>query len=116
LDLSSVVDILFTKWDRVEGDAKASIHKAYIAQVESKLKAEFASRLASLSFFRIAARPDPSSPLPFGYQLDELITAWMAPRLQHPMPPLRFYELPNLRESERYLRRHLPQYFEQEEE
>ncbi len=115
LDQSSIVDVLITKWDKVELDAKADIHKSFVSQVELKLKADFANRLACLRFFRVAARPDQGSSLPLGYQLDELLTAWLTPRRQLPMPPLRFQEPSNLRESERYLRRRLPKYFEPEE-
>lgn len=115
LDQSSIVDVLITKWDKVERDAKANMHKSFVSQVELKLKADFADRLASLRFFRVAARPDEGSPLPLGYQLDELLAAWLTPRAQLPAPPMRFQEPSNLRESERYLRRRLPQYFEPEE-
>lgn len=113
---SSIVDVLITKWDKVELDAKANIHKSFVSQVELKLKADFADRLASLRFFRVAARPDEGSPLPLGYQLDELLTAWLTPRAQLPTPPVRFQEPSDLRESERYLRRRLPQYFDPKEE
>lgn len=116
LDRSSVVDVLITKWDKVLSHAKTDLHQAFIAeQVEASLQDEFGERLRCLTCFRVAARPDGNSDLDPCYQLDGVLSVWLAPAPSLAMPPLEFDEPADLRESERYLSRRLPQYVAKKE-
>lgn len=110
LDRTSVVDVLFTKWDLVLSDQKSDVHRAFIDKVEAMLRKEFAERLGSLTFFRVAARPDEKSGLGLCHQMDVVLSHWFEPQPTIPTPRLQFDEPADLRESERYLSRRLPQY------
>lgn len=110
LDRASVVDVLFTKWDLVISDQKSDHHLAFAEKVEATLRKEYAERLGCLTFFRIAARPDEKSNLPPCHQLDVVLSHWFAPQPTITTPQLQFDEPADLRESERYLSRRLPQY------
>lgn len=110
LDRSSVVDVLITKWDRVLADPKSAMHKAFIEKVEATLLKEFADRLGCLTCFRVAARPDETSDLGLCHQMDVVLSQWLAPKQPMMMPPIQFDVPADLRESERYLYRRLPQY------
>ena len=115
LDRSSVVDVLITKWDRVLADPKSAMHKGFIEKVEATLLKEFADRLGSLTCFRVAARPDETSDLGLCHQMDVVLSQWLAPKQTMAMPPLQFDVPADLRESERYLYRRLPQYVARKE-
>ena len=115
LDRSSVVDVLITKWDRVLSDQKSALHTAFIDKTEAMLRTEFADRLGCLTCFRVAARPDETSDLGLCHQMDVVLSHWLAPKQPMAMPPLQFDVPADLRESERYLYRRLPQYVARKE-
>lgn len=115
LDRNSVVDVLITKWDRVLSDPKSAMHRGFIEKVEAALATDFASRLGCLTCFRVAARPDETSDLSLCHQMDVVMSKWFAPKPPMAMPPLQFDVPADLRESERYLYRRLPQYVARKE-
>lgn len=115
LDRGSVVDMLITKWDRVQSDPKSALHTAFIDKTEAMLRTEFADRLGCLTCFRVAARPDEASELGLCHQMELLLSNWCVPKPPLVVPPLQFTESADLRESERYLHRRLPQYVARKE-
>lgn len=115
LDRTSAVDILITKWDKVLSDPKSAHHKEFVEQTEQMLRAEFEPKLGQLAFHRIAARPDETSELDLCHQMDGMISRWLAPKPPLAAPPLLFSMPDDLRESERYLYRRLPQYVAKKE-
>lgn len=115
LGQESIVDILFTKWDKLLTSEKASQHQAFVEQTEQMIQAEFGTRLGLLTSYRVAARPDESSGLNLCHQMGDMLSRWMAPPAAIATPPLRFSVPNDLRESERYLYRRLPQYVAKKE-
>jgi hypothetical protein len=73
LNKNSFIDIVFSKWDLIVLDLNmgGDIIK-FTNIIESDLRRNFESKFGMLNFFKIAARPEPSSGLPFGYNLVEL--------------------------------------------
>ena len=77
LGRSSLIDVLFTKWDLVQNRAEESAAEEYIASLKAKMKSRFASRVGRLRFFRVAVRPVGGSKLPFAYGLSNIFPAWV---------------------------------------
>lgn len=67
------VDILFTKYDLLDKNEQAL---KFLKNIENKLKRHFSSRVHTLRFFEIAARPD-NSELGYGYGLEKLFPFWV---------------------------------------
>jgi hypothetical protein len=77
LESKTVVDIVFTKWDRIhalEGDAAENV-KQFIGMVCDEIKKLFSEKGNSLNFYEVAARPK-NSELEFGHGLSELFACW----------------------------------------
>jgi hypothetical protein len=73
----SLVDVLFTKWDLVQNRPEESATEEYIASLKARMKSRFASRVGRLCFFRVAARPEKGSKLPFAYGLSNIFPVWV---------------------------------------
>jgi hypothetical protein len=100
-----LVNVLWTKFDYFEASSSAE-HTRFLTQLEGEIRTEFGSRIARLSFSRIAARPTQVDNLKFGHGLPELLSYWasVSPR-ERPMnllPPVAL----GSRESEVYASRH----------
>lgn len=83
----SCVQVVLTKLDKVEAHPDAETIRVRLASLEEGLASAFASRLRSLTFWRIAAR-DPSAQLQPAHGVGELLHSWMSPATSVPPVPL----------------------------
>jgi len=76
---NSYVDVLFTKWDKIEcnkDNEKRSEALAFVEHITTNLTQRFGNRVGRIRFFRVAARPEKNT-LPFAYELDKVFPAWV---------------------------------------
>lgn len=71
---STILDVVFTKWDLVEGHADRGEIEAYAARIERTLHDQFSSRVGRLNIFRVVAR-DPNTGGQHG--LEELLRSFV---------------------------------------
>jgi hypothetical protein len=77
------VEVVFSKADRVHAAGQVAVD--FLGKTQEKLEAKFRSRVPSLSFKKIAARPDPSSSSDeWDAGLAAAFLAWTTP--YHPAP------------------------------
>lgn len=81
LNKSSIVQIVMTKIDLIEGSTEKDIIHAAVDSFQEILKKSFASRLQKLTFWEISAR-DPSGSMSPAYGLDLLIVGWANARIK----------------------------------
>jgi hypothetical protein len=74
---SSIVDVVFAKWDLVAVSAAAAEVEAYVDAFADRTRHLVASRLSRLRFLRIASRPRPGSGLSFAHGLGDLVQSWV---------------------------------------
>jgi hypothetical protein len=75
--VSSVVDLVFTKWDLVSGaDDEADI-ESFATGILEQIRATYLRKVKTIEAFRVAARPLVAGTLPFAHGLDELFKAWL---------------------------------------
>lgn len=79
LGLTSVVQIVTTKIDRLYEHAEEHLIKVQLEKFQQNLINDFAHRLAELSFWEIAAR-DPDGIFDPAHGVDKLFTDWATPR------------------------------------
>lgn len=73
----SLVDVLFTKWDAIERSPDKEKAEAYTTLGKKQMKDRFEARVGRLRFFRVAARPEEKSDLPFAYGLSQVFPSWV---------------------------------------
>jgi len=75
LSSRSSVDVLFTKWDLVESLGGESA-KSFAQRIEDEFRQKFSSRVAALTFTRVAACPAGKN-YSFGHGVAEPLSRWM---------------------------------------
>jgi len=107
LSPDTAVDVLFTKWDKVEASARKGDIVSFSEWVENAIGRQFANRVKQLRVTRIAAHPFESN-LPFGFGLEQLFPSWVEHTAQssdRKAAPL--VNLAGANEYDRYLNRRL---------
>jgi hypothetical protein len=74
---SSLVEVVFAKWDLVAMSAAAGEIEEYVDAFAERTRQFAGGRLGRLRFLRIASRPRPGSGLPFAQGLAELVRSWV---------------------------------------
>ncbi len=110
LGKQSNIDVLFTKWDEIEGmenEDDKSETKKFIQHIEKKINGQFQNHFKQLRFFRIAARPE-NLKLPFAWEIEKIFPLWVEEMREY-APLLRYEEvMPNSeREFDHYLSKYL---------
>ena len=107
LDKSSLVDVLFTKWDLVKGSENSFEVKQFVKHVLLEIKERFETRLSRLRFYCVAARPE-KNVLPFAYGLERVFSRWVekVPE-RRPRPVCFSVGLIGEREFDNFFYRHL---------
>lgn len=77
------LDLVFAKWDVVEREGTDT--RDYLLMIQGELSSAFASKVARLRFFSIAARPD-STRSPFAFGVAELFREWVGATPQVYLP------------------------------
>jgi len=109
LSPDAAVDVLFTKWDLVEGNASKAEIIAFSESVHAAIVRQFANRLSRLRVKRIAAHPFESH-LPLGFGLNDLFQSWVEHRVQstsHVVAKATILSASDASEYDRYLLRRL---------
>jgi hypothetical protein len=77
LNAAALVQVIFTKWDIVEGSEKKESVLRFVESKEMEFRTRFETRLARISFHKVAARP-PSceAVLKMGHGLDTIVQDW----------------------------------------
>lgn len=107
----TMVDVLFTKYDIIVSRPDAPEIEELIAHIEQELNKRYSSRLASLRFHRVAARPEPADVLEPAYGLDRIFASCVEETAFHQRPrSLVGAGVTTGREFDRYLDRRLPDF------
>ncbi len=110
----SLVDVLFTKWDKVQSSPDKDKTEEYIDRGEKQMKDRFEARVGRLRFFRVAARPDENSTLPFAHGLSQVFPSWIEESALFSTPSQNEREPQWPSEFDRYLITRFPQRFTRE--
>lgn len=74
---SSLVDVVFAKWDVVMASAVAAEAEEFVTGFAEKTRQHCEARLGRLRFSRVAARPAPNSPTGYAHGVPELVASWI---------------------------------------
>ncbi len=105
LSPSCFVSVLWTKYDFIAAAGNGE-HDTFLKKAEEELKKQFGSRVGSLSFRKVAARPADVEGLEFGHGVPELLREWATQSPRERAMSLLPSERLGSRESERFLERH----------
>jgi hypothetical protein len=100
------VNVLWTKYDLVER-AGDGAHDTFLQKIREELTTEFGSRVGRLTFTKVAARPMDVDSLEFGYGIPDLLKEWTNDSPRDRLMNLIPEKTTGLRESEKFLTRHL---------
>jgi hypothetical protein len=73
---AAAVDVVFTKWDEIQGSSDPSESESFAKHVEEEMVRRFSSRVKHLRFSRVAAHPKHAT-VPLGYGLEHLFRTWV---------------------------------------
>jgi hypothetical protein len=76
LGKSSLVDVLFSKWDLVKSSEDEVEVKRFVKYVLLEIKRRFGARLGGLRFHCVAARPE-NDILPFAFGVERIFPGWV---------------------------------------
>jgi hypothetical protein len=76
LDANVMIDVIFSKWDRLLAKEQSAEHIAFINQVKADVDKRVAPYKRKTKFFEIASRPDTIDNLKFGHGLEPLFSHW----------------------------------------
>jgi hypothetical protein len=113
LGVTSTIDVLFTKWDVIEGHKDKDEIMTFASHVEDQIKSRFGNRVKEIRVTRVAAHPTPAT-LPIGHGLTDVFSSWIEAGLAGGAQNRVMREPSNLSEFDRYFRRRCPEVFEQD--
>lgn len=109
----SAVDVLYTKWDKIEARSDKEEIAAFADVVDDEFRRLYAGRVRELRIKRIAAHPF-DTPMPLGFGLEEVFPSWVEAGAGARTPVRRpRVEHVRLTEYDRYAGRRLPHLFAQ---
>jgi hypothetical protein len=111
----SIVDVLFTKYDKVVTHRDKTVIEEFIAHIQQDMTKKFSGRLGGLEFHRIAARPESVDVLEPAFGLDKVLSSCVeeTARDKRPKGPMPL-EVTTGREFDCYLERRLPLFVQKE--
>lgn len=80
LDPNLCVDVLITKYDKLIAGDGSSRFEEVIEGLVSDYSRLFESRIKTINYARVAARPEDGSTLPLGYGLGDIFRSWVYSR------------------------------------
>jgi len=86
LDVRSNVQIVTSKWDLVDASVERQAISAALTAFQTRLSADFGGRVATLTYWNIAAR-DPTTQMAPAFGLDALLVDWATPAAELPIIP-----------------------------
>ena len=111
LGTSSLVDVLFTKWDLIENSDDKPEHEQFASLIQESLAGQFGSRVGRLRFSKVVALRVLGK-YPVGYGLDRPFPSWVEESAASVLPERHVLVEPDsLTEFDRYLKRWLPRLF-----
>jgi hypothetical protein len=88
IDCSKLVDssnrqscLSRSKWDLVIASTDPENTKKFVKNAINRAKDQFEQKVSSLSFYKIASRPEHLNSLPLGFGLEELLSSWVNSQL-----------------------------------
>ena len=77
LDENTFIDIIFSKWDLLEGKPDKANHQIFVDELKEEIKSRFSNTHKEIAFFELASRPKDPDILEFGYGIENIFTDWV---------------------------------------
>jgi hypothetical protein len=111
LGKTSKVDVVFTKWDKVNAHDTKAQAEAFATDIERDIITKYSPQLGDLRVFRVTARDDEGR-VPPATGLESALTGWVEERKNENVIPAELLSEPKAAtEYDRFYRRQLPALF-----